>query len=142
MMQTYMSGSSTYIDVASFDVATSGRYVVVIKGTGATVVLGPSITSLIALLPWIILIVFGALASLAGLVILIIGIARRSSSHRVLEIPGYKAPGYVTPGYAAPSQAAPVYTAPALPLAGWYPDPSNPEGRRYWDGAGWTEYRA
>lgn len=23
--------------------------------------------------------------------------------------------------------------------AGWYPDPSNPEQRRYWDGSAWTE---
>ncbi|MBD7957606.1 Ltp family lipoprotein [Microbacterium sp. Sa4CUA7] len=26
------------------------------------------------------------------------------------------------------------------PPAGWYPDPQNPQGRRYWDGAAWTEH--
>ncbi|MCR2824063.1 Ltp family lipoprotein [Microbacterium sp. zg.Y909] len=26
------------------------------------------------------------------------------------------------------------------PPAGWYPDPQNPEGRRYWDGVAWTEH--
>lgn len=24
------------------------------------------------------------------------------------------------------------------PPAGWYPDPSNPAGQRYWDGTAWT----
>jgi len=26
--------------------------------------------------------------------------------------------------------------------AGWYPDPQNPAGHRYWDGARWTEHTA
>ena len=26
--------------------------------------------------------------------------------------------------------------------AGWYPDPADPRGLRYWDGTGWTEHRA
>lgn len=28
------------------------------------------------------------------------------------------------------------------PPAGWYADPENPQGQRYWDGARWTEDRA
>ena len=31
---------------------------------------------------------------------------------------------------------------PLVPPAGWYPDPSNPSGQRYWDGAQWTEHAA
>ena len=31
---------------------------------------------------------------------------------------------------------------PALPPAGWYPDPTNPGGQRYWDGQRWTEQAA
>lgn len=28
------------------------------------------------------------------------------------------------------------------PPAGWYPDPTNPEQQRYWDGSTWTEHTA
>ena len=31
---------------------------------------------------------------------------------------------------------------PSLPAAGWYPDPEDPAGMRYWDGSQWTEQRA
>ncbi|MCU1391110.1 MAG: hypothetical protein JWL72_4448 [Ilumatobacteraceae bacterium] len=27
-------------------------------------------------------------------------------------------------------------------VAGWYPDPTDPRGLRYWDGTGWTDHRA
>ncbi|MCR2784144.1 MULTISPECIES: Ltp family lipoprotein [unclassified Microbacterium] len=34
-----------------------------------------------------------------------------------------------------------VETPNGQPPAGWYPDPQNPEsGKRYWDGAAWTEH--
>jgi len=29
-----------------------------------------------------------------------------------------------------------------MPSAGWYTDPSEPSGQRYWDGAAWTEHTA
>lgn len=30
----------------------------------------------------------------------------------------------------------------ALDAAGWYPDPGDPRGLRFWDGSAWTEHRA
>lgn len=34
-----------------------------------------------------------------------------------------------------------THPVPATP-AGWYPDPSDPNTQRYWDGARWTENRS
>jgi hypothetical protein len=35
-----------------------------------------------------------------------------------------------------------THTSPELPPAGWYPDPHDATGQRYWDGAQWTEHSA
>ncbi len=35
-----------------------------------------------------------------------------------------------------------INISPQLPPAGWYPDPHDPSGQRYWDGAQWTEHAA
>ena len=29
----------------------------------------------------------------------------------------------------------------ALPIAGWYPDPENEAGDRWWNGATWSDHR-
>ena len=29
----------------------------------------------------------------------------------------------------------------ALPIAGWYPDPENDKGDRWWNGATWSDHR-
>lgn len=48
---------------------------------------------------------------------------------------------FTTVGPVSQAPAAPVTPPPPAPPAGWYPDPSG-VGRRYWDGAGWTEHTA
>jgi hypothetical protein len=40
---------------------------------------------------------------------------------------------------APPIPSASARPDQALPPAGWYPDPANPNARRYWDGGTWTE---
>ena len=36
---------------------------------------------------------------------------------------------------------APDASARETPVAGWYPDPENPQMARYWDGSQWTDER-
>jgi len=162
MTQTFNDGAKAYVVVATFDPQTSGSYVVSITTEGATVIVAPSFTALAKALPWLGLIGFGGLLALAGIIVLIVGIVRRTSKPAVVAAypaQGYPAQGYPAQGYAAPVAAQPP-TAPApapsfppptappaplpagLPAAGWYPDPERAGGQRYWNGTGWTEYRA
>jgi hypothetical protein len=157
MTQTFNDGAKTYIVVATFDPPTSGSYVVSIATEGSTVIVAPSLTAIAKALPWLGLIGFGGLLVLAGIIVLIVGIVRRSSKPAVAGTylaSGYPVQGYPASSYPAPTpQQTPAYQAPAptalptpppsgLPAPGWYPDPERPGGHRYWNGTGWTEHRA
>jgi len=41
-----------------------------------------------------------------------------------------------------PLPPVPPPLPPPLPPAGWYADPNQPTGQRYWDGAQWTQHAA
>ena len=137
LSQTFSDGSKNYVVVATFDPPVSGEYVVTVKTEGATVIVAPSLTAVAKALPWLALIGVGALLALAGLIVFIVGIVRRSSKPAVAA--GYPAQGYV----AAPVPTlSPAARPTGLPAPGWYPDPERPGGQRYWNGTGWTESRA
>ncbi len=129
--QTYTNNARTFVVVATFDPPVSGAYDIAVSTAGATVVVAPSVTSLVRSLPWLVLIGLGVLIGLVGLVVLIVGLVRRSSSRRPpAALPGYAggaypapgtgypAPGGATPGYPAPGSGAPAYPAPGGETAG------------------------
>jgi hypothetical protein len=135
LSQTFSDGSKNYVVVATFDPPVSGQYVVTVKTDGATVIVAPSLTAVAKALPWLALIGVGALLALAGLIVFIVGIVRRSSKPAV-------AAGYPAQGYAPVPTPSPAARPTGLPAPGWYPDPERPGGQRYWNGTGWTENRA
>ncbi len=115
--QTLSGSSGTYVVVATFDPPVTATYQVAISTEGSTVVVAPSLTAIARTLPWIAVGGLGVLLGLVGIVVLIVGVVRRSSSRQpAVAVAGqgapYAAPGYATPGYAAPGYAAPGYPAP------------------------------
>lgn len=64
----------------------------------------------------------------------------------VAKPPSRKAPPAATKKAPVPKRkVAQKEASPAAqkgPVRGWYTDPGNDGGQRYWDGAAWTEYRA
>jgi hypothetical protein len=170
--QTLDTNGSTYGALVTFTPPTTGQYTIKVGGSGASVLVAPDVAAIGKSFVAVALIPLGVVVGLIGLILLIVGLVRRSSSKRALSQPGYATgagyagtAGYAGPGYVAsapqpyvaPTAPAPVPVAPLPPPvvpptpapapaattpAGWYPDAQRPGGQRYWDGTAWTEHRA
>lgn len=128
-------GSTEYDAVRQFKVTVSGTYTIGVRGTtGEPFFVARTFGDLAKRAAgWLAMMGAGILIGFIGVVMLIVGIVRRSRAKR----PAFAAAGYA-PGY-PPSGAAPTPAAPGLPPPGWYPDPQIPGTSRYWDGTRWTD---
>jgi hypothetical protein len=122
--QTFQNGSDLWVGVAQFDAATTGTYLVDVGGSGSTVAVAPGFGALGRILGWIALIAIGGLLALAGLITLIVGLVRRSSSRKpkvTYAVP--PAAAAYGSGYAAPAPSPGPGPAPVAPPPAVAPPP-------------------
>ena len=120
-VQTYKTSSTTFVESGTFDPPTTGTYTVDVTTTPSVqVVVAPSFTSFGRVAGWIGLIGLGVLLGLVGLITLIVGLVRRSSSKKAVAAAtaygagaAYAANPYGAPAYGTPQYGAPQYAAPA-----------------------------
>ena len=98
--------------------------------------------------PWIGTGALGGLIFILGLVLLIVGMVRRSRANR----PAFAGAAGGPPGAGYGAAGAPAYAtwpprpqptqvqAQPIPVPGWYTDPGQPNRLRYWDGNQWTDH--
>lgn len=136
--QTVTVNSTVYTGAVSFPVNTTGTYRITIDDVDSgTVLVGRSVFDEFKSIGiWIVVFLSSGLLFLIGLIVLIVGIVRRSKANRTNRMSGpppmpgggYGAPGYGTPGYQVPGYQTPGYGAPgygAPPQPGWGP-PTGP----------------
>jgi hypothetical protein len=125
--QTIDNNGGTFGAVGTFTPPITGEYTVKVAGSGASVAVAPDVLSIGKSFASIALIPVGFLVGLVGLILLIVGLVRRSSSKRALAQPGYATgPGYVGgAGYAGPGYNPTAPPAPAAPPTS-LPPPAGP----------------
>ena len=158
--QTISHGSGEYRSTVEFEGPRAGRYVLRFDNAQRTrvIVQHPLGDLVVDNIGWLLAIVVGGLIGVAGVIMLIVGIVRRSKdkgTRAMLPMGGVGGPG-MAPGVApagivvpaaptaaapTPAVAAPVVPAPpSLPAAAWFPDPHGQHRLRYWDGQAWTDH--
>jgi hypothetical protein len=126
--ETITRGNAVYTGAVVFDVDEGGRYEIVVAAEDTSFFVTRSFGDSAKGLGGVFLVaVGGGLVFLAGGTLLLVGVVRRQ---RVPPAPA---------GVAVPMGPS---SSSSSPPPGWYPDPGGGAGRRYWDGAQWTEHLA
>ncbi|MEO6468682.1 MAG: DUF2510 domain-containing protein [Acidimicrobiia bacterium] len=158
---TYTSGTETitrpngtYVSAVEFRVRRSGNYRVGIQASRPGLVMVQQSIGEVARrsVVWALGIGLGALLVFVGLIMLIVGIVRRSKAKQLAMAATYgSTPGLpqaytastvavpMTPPTTAPVAGTPPTSPPASPPA-WHPDPHGQHRLRYWDGSAWTDH--
>jgi hypothetical protein len=143
--QSRTNDGREYDGQVEFTISRAGTYQVVVRGDpDVPILLSKSFGDVARhAAKWFVLMAIGILIGFAGIIILIIGIARRRSARRGPPAAGggYPVAGFAGSGYPGQQQYA-QGAAPQQPAvaAGWYPDPSIPGSMRWWDGTRWTDH--
>jgi hypothetical protein len=114
LTQTFTNGGAQYFAVATFDAPASGSYEIAIASEGAEVLIAPSLSAFGRSFAWIAAIGLGGLLALLGLVLLIVGLVRRSSSKKAAPA-AYAGSTYGQQGYQQPTAYQQTYQQPTAP---------------------------
>ncbi len=148
--ETIARPNGTYVSAVEFDVRRSGTYRVGIHARRPGLVMVQQSIGEVARrsVVWALGIALGALLVFAGLIMLIVGIVRRSKAKQRATAATYGYNAGLPPTYPqstiavptdAPSSVAVPGAAPMSPPA-WHPDPHGQHRLRYWDGSTWTDH--
>ncbi len=129
--------SEHYVAAVEFIAPRAGTYRLQFRTAPARVVIQKPLGDVVRdNVGWIIATAGGGLLFLGGIVLLIVGLARRSSARRAATL------RYAPVGTSPPMPAPTAPPTPVVAPAGWFPDPHGQRRLRYWDGTIWTEHTA
>lgn len=134
--ETLDDGAVKYTGVGQFRAASAGSYRIDIRSeTSTQVKVGPSVLSLgEEIVVWIFALMGAGILFFVGVVLLIVGLVRRSRAGKAGRGPtgpggpGYGPPGYGAPAYGAPGYGAPGYGAPGYGAPGYGAPGATPPG--------------
>ena len=138
--------NGTYVSAVEFDVRRSGNYRVGIRASRPGLVMVQQSIGEVASrsVIWALGIGLGALLVLAGLIMFIVGIVRRSKAKQLAMAATYGSnpgvPQASTAGNVAVPTTVPVPGAAPMSPPAWHPDPHGEHRLRYWDGSTWTDH--
>ncbi len=75
-------GGQRFVEVATFDIGTSGEYEVKVATEGSSVAVAPAVSTTSKGVAWIGAVILGGLLAVLGVVLIIVGAVQRSSSRK------------------------------------------------------------